>query len=122
METITLHCPHGQSDALVRNGRASQPKGWSPLVARHRSFLPLRPLLHRFLGCDQAVVPEEQHAAGGSETGQTAHVEHWNTTVRQRLVRFVRKTLSFSKSTRLHEACLLLFLHHYNLDRAIILM
>jgi len=75
-----------------------------------------------FWAAYQAVVPEEQHAAGGSETGQTAHVEHWNTIVRQRLVRFVRKTLSFSKSTRLHEACLLLFLHHYNLDRAIILM
>ncbi len=42
--------------------------------------------------------------------------------LRQRLARFVRKTLSFSKSAVLHEACLLLFLHRYNRDRAIILM
>lgn len=39
----------------------------------------------------------------------------------QRLARFVRMTLSFSKSELMHEACLLLFLHRYNLDRAILL-
>jgi IS1 transposase len=71
---------------------------------------------------DLSVIPEEQHTAGGSESGQTAHVERWNTTLRQRLARFVRKTLSFSKSDVLHEACLLLFLHRYNRDRAIILI
>ncbi len=36
---------------------------------------------------------------------------------RQRLARFVRKTLSFSKSDRMHEICLRLFLHRYNLSR-----
>ena len=75
-----------------------------------------------FWAAYQAVVPEEQHTAVGKETGQTAHVERWNNTLRQRLARFVGKTLSFSKSTLLHEARLLLFLHRYNLDRAIILM
>jgi 1-aminocyclopropane-1-carboxylate deaminase/D-cysteine desulfhydrase-like pyridoxal-dependent ACC family enzyme len=59
--------------------------------------------------------------AVGKETGETAHVERWNNTLRQRLVRFVRMTLSFSKSEIMHEACLLLFLHRYNLDRAILL-
>ena len=42
-------------------------------------------------------------------------------TLRQRLARFVHMTLSFSKSALMHEACLLLFLHRYNLDRAILL-
>jgi IS1 family transposase len=69
----------------------------------------------------QVVIPEEQHTAVGKETGETAHVERWNNTLRQRLARFVRMTLSFSKSEVLHEACLLLFLHRYNLDRAILL-
>jgi insertion element IS1 protein InsB len=55
------------------------------------------------------------------ETGETAHVERWNNTLRQRLARFVRMTLSFSKSVVMHEACLLLFLHRYNEDRAILL-
>jgi insertion element IS1 protein InsB len=68
------------------------------------------------------VIPEEQQTPVGKETGQTAHVERWNTTLRQRLARFVRKTLSFSKSTLMHEACLLLFLHRYNHDRALMLV
>lgn len=60
------------------------------------------------------VIPEEQHTACGKESGQTAHVERWNNTLRQRLARFVRKTLSFSKSDVMHEICLRLFLHRYN--------
>jgi len=64
----------------------------------------------------QVVIPEEQHTAVGKETGETAHVERWNNTLRQRLARFVRMTLSFSKSVLMHEACLLLFLHRYNGD------
>jgi insertion element IS1 protein InsB len=70
----------------------------------------------------QAVIPEEQHTAGGKETGETAHVERWNNTLRQRLARFVRQTLSFSKSLSMHDACLRLFLHRYNLERAAILI
>ena len=68
-----------------------------------------------------AVIPEEQHTAVGKETGETAHVERWNNTLRQRLARFVRMTLSFSKSVVMHEACLLLFLHRCNRDQAILL-
>src|SRR6266581_9354872 len=51
-----------------------------------------------FWAAYQAVIPEEQHIAVGKETGETAHVERWNNTLRQRLARFVRMTLSFSKS------------------------
>ncbi|MCA1837565.1 MAG: IS1 family transposase, partial [Actinobacteria bacterium] len=36
----------------------------------------------------------------------------WNGTLRQRLGRFVRKTLSFSKCEEMHETCLVLFLHY----------
>src|SRR5258708_7577809 len=74
-----------------------------------------------FWATSAAVIPEEQHTAVGKETGETAHVERWNNTLRQRLARFVRMTLSFSKSVVMHEACLLLFLHRYNLDQAILL-
>jgi insertion element IS1 protein InsB len=69
----------------------------------------------------QAVIPEEQHSAVGKETGETAHIERWNNTLRQRLGRFVRKSLSFSKSLFMHDACLHLFLHRYNRERVIIL-
>ena len=43
----------------------------------------------------QAVTPSEQHRPVGKETGETAHIERWNNTLRQQLARFVRKTLSF---------------------------
>ena len=65
----------------------------------------------------QAVIPDEQHQTVGKETGLTAHVERFNNTIRQRLARFVRKTLSFSKSEQMHLICLHLFLHRYNLER-----
>ncbi len=70
----------------------------------------------------QAVIPEEQHSAVGKETGETAHVERWKNTLRQRLGRFVRKTLSFSKSTLMHITCLDLFLYRSNLEMAISFM
>jgi insertion element IS1 protein InsB len=67
----------------------------------------------------QLVIPSVQHTAVGKETGLTAHVERWNNTLRQRLGRFVRKSLSFSKSDAMHELCLRLFLHDYNLSLAL---
>jgi len=67
----------------------------------------------------QLVIPSPQHTAAGKETGWTAHVERWNNTLRQRLGRFVRKSLSFSKSETMHEICLRLFLHDYNCSLAL---
>ena len=66
-----------------------------------------------------AVIPEDQHEAVGKETGETAHIERWNNTLRQRVARFVRKTLSFSKSQIMHDICLRLFVHRYNLETAV---
>jgi len=71
-----------------------------------------------FWNAYQAVIPDGQHEAVGKETGLTNHVERFNNTLRQRLSRFVRKTLSFSKSDKMHLACPHLFLHRYNLERA----
>jgi IS1 family transposase/transposase-like protein len=69
-----------------------------------------------FWGAYQRVLDTGQHQSVGKESGQTAHVERWNNTLRQRLARFVRQTLSFSKSERMHELVLKLFIHRYNLD------
>ena len=63
----------------------------------------------------QKVIPDAQHTAAGKDSGLTAHVERWNNTLRQRVGRFVRKTLSFSKSDEMHKLCLQWFIHHYNL-------
>jgi len=53
-------------------------------------------------------------ASSGKSSGQTSQLERWNCTLRQRLGRFVRKTLSFSKSEAMHKICLVLFLHDCN--------
>lgn len=60
-----------------------------------------------------------RHQSVGKETGQTAHVERWNCTLRQRLGRYVRKTLSFSKTDRYHHLATKYFIWHYNLDCSI---
>jgi insertion element IS1 protein InsB len=76
-------------------------------------------LLHSdFWEAYRAVIPEERHdEAVGKESGEElAHVERWNNTLRQRLARFVRKTLSFSKSDEMHEVCLKLFVYRYNTE------
>lgn len=58
----------------------------------------------------------EQHTATGKESGETSHIERWNNTLRQRVGRFVRKTLSFSKSEQMHFAAITWFIYCYNLD------
>ena len=49
--------------------------------------------------------------------GQTNHVERLNCTLRQKLGRLVRKTLSFSKSDEMLEAALTLAFHRHNASR-----
>jgi IS1 family transposase len=68
-----------------------------------------------------ALIPKEQQTAVGKETEETAHVERWNTTRRQPLARFVHRMWSFSMSVIMPEACLLLFVHRYQTERAILL-
>lgn len=64
----------------------------------------------------QCVIPAAQHKPVNKQSGQTNHIERWNNTLRQHLARFVRKTLSFSKLLEMHEICLKLFIHRYNLE------
>jgi insertion element IS1 protein InsB len=64
----------------------------------------------------QAVLPGRTHHPVGKETGQTAHQERWYLTLRQRVSRFVRKTLSFSKSEINHELVTRWFILQSNLE------
>jgi len=43
------------------------------------------------------VIPAEQHRAITKKARQTNHIERFNNTLRQRVSRLVRDTLSFSK-------------------------
>lgn len=66
----------------------------------------------------QKVLPKEQHQPCGKEEGETNHVERFNLTLRQRLGRLTRKTLSFSKSVLMHLIVFRLFLVRYNQQKA----
>lgn len=61
-----------------------------------------------------AVFPQKRHVAVGKETGKTNHIERFNNTLRQRVSRLVRKSLSFSKKLTNHIGAIWYFIHHYN--------
>jgi insertion element IS1 protein InsB len=44
----------------------------------------------------ETVIPSQRHCAVGKESGLTSYIERLNNTLRQRIARLVRKTLSFS--------------------------
>lgn len=61
-----------------------------------------------------SVIPKKRHQAVGKETGKTSHIERFNNTMRQRISRLVRSTLSFSKKLENHIGAIWYFIHHYN--------
>lgn len=60
------------------------------------------------------VLPSKRHRAVGKDSGKTNHIERFNNTLRQRVGRLVRKTLSFSKKLENHIGAIWYFIHHYN--------
>jgi insertion element IS1 protein InsB len=66
------------------------------------------------------IFPAMRHRAVAKGTGKTSLIERFNNTLRQRLSRLVRKTLSFSKKLENHIGAIWYFVHHYNTSRACI--
>ena len=62
-------------------------------------------------------MPSAQHTACEKQSGQVSLVERFNCTLRQRVSRLVRKSLSFSKSDWFHEEAIKYFIAHYNLQQ-----
>ena len=62
----------------------------------------------------QGVLPPTRHRIVDKHERGTNHLERFNCTLRQRIGRFVRKSLSFSKKFANHLGALWLFIHHYN--------
>ncbi len=54
------------------------------------------------------------HSMGKKKQGRTSQVEAFNTVLRQRLSRLVRKTCAFSKSLEMHETVLRWFIQQRN--------
>jgi insertion element IS1 protein InsB len=64
------------------------------------------------------VIPVERHRAITKKARKTNHIERFNNTLRQRVSRLVRETLSFSKNLAHHIGAIKFFICHYNLARA----
>jgi IS1 family transposase len=60
------------------------------------------------------VFAEKTHQQVDKKSGATSHMERFYCTLRQRLARYVRKTLSFSKSERMHHLVTRWFIGTYN--------
>jgi insertion element IS1 protein InsB len=91
--------------------RASARALWAKIPAAYRQ--------HAHFSTDeweayQGVIPPAQHQAVSKQTGQTALIERFNCTLRQRVSRLVRKTLSFSKKVQNHIGAIKYFICHYN--------
>jgi IS1 family transposase len=50
-----------------------------------------------FWSASEQILPSNRHKAVGKDSGKTSYIERFNHTLRQRVGRLVRKTLSFSK-------------------------
>ena len=63
----------------------------------------------------EQVIPNNRHRAVGKESGQTNHIERTNCTLRQRISRLVRETLSFSKIIDHHIRAIKYFIWNFNM-------
>lgn len=62
----------------------------------------------------RGVLPRKRHQVVSKDSGRTSYIERFNCTLRQRVSRFVRRSLAFSKSLSNHIGLLWNFIHHYN--------
>ena len=93
-----------------RSGKAAQAL-WDCLPAVYRQCAVF---YTDFWSSYPVVLPSKRHRAVGKDTGKTSYIERFNCTIRQRVSRLVRKTLSFSKKLENHIGAIWLFIHHYN--------
>lgn len=64
----------------------------------------------------QQVFLDDTHETVGKESGQVNYMERWNCTLWQKLARYVRKTLSFSKVDYKQHPVTRWFIVEYNLS------
>jgi IS1 family transposase len=93
-----------------RSGDSAQ-KLWQSLPAVYRQCAVI---YTDFCLSYPVALPSKRHRAVGKETGKTNYIERFNCTLRQRVSRLVRKTLSFSKKLENHIGAIWNFIHHYN--------
>jgi insertion element IS1 protein InsB len=87
--------------------------GESPAVSQDHAILHTAPE-----AVSHGVMPAERHQAITKQARQTNHLERFNNTLRQRLARLVRATVSFSKQGETHLGASKCFICPYNLEKA----
>ena len=97
--------------AVGSRTKATARKLWASLPAVYRQCAIV---YTDFWQAYAAVLPSKRHRPSAKGSGQTNHIERFNTTLRQRCSRLVRKTLSFSKKLANHIGALWYFIHDYN--------
>ena len=93
-----------------RTGESAQ-KLWESLPSVYRQCAVI---YTDFYSSYPVFLHSKRHRAVGKETGKTNYIERFNCTLRQRVSRLVRKTLSFSKKLENHIGAIWNFIHHYN--------
>lgn len=84
---------------------------WQSLPQRYRQYARIYTDHWEAYAC---VLPSKRHFAVDKDSGLTSHIERLNNTLRQRISRLVRRTLSFSKKLENHIGAIWNFIHHYN--------
>ncbi len=95
--------------------QASAEQLWANLPARYREramFYTDHYIVYK------GVIPPAQHRAISKLARNTNHVERFNCTLRQRISRLIRGTLSFSKNLANHIGAIKYFICDYNLTRS----
>ena len=85
---------------------------WNAIPASYKKSLCYTDLWEAYA----QVVPPQQHDRS-DKRGRTNHIERCNNTLRQRIGRLVRQTLSFSKCERMHENAIKIFIYEYNQNK-----
>ena len=111
---VALNRRTRQIVAFVIGDRSSRTcrKLWQRIPAAYRHCHSYSDFWHAY----EPLLQTGKHHIVGKASGQTAHVERWNCTLRQRLARYVRKTLSFSKLDKYHHLVTKWFIYTYNLS------
>jgi insertion element IS1 protein InsB len=97
-------------DRSAKSGKALWAK--IPLVSRAQATFPTDPSAG-----SQGVMPAAQHRAITKNARKTNHIERFNNTLRQRVSRLVRETLSGSKKLANHIGAIKYFICHYKLEK-----
>lgn len=72
-----------------------------------------------FWAAYEEIFPNKRHKAVVKESGKTNHIERFNNTMRPRISRLVRLTLSFSKKLENPIGAIWYFIHYYNAELAV---